>query len=205
MATWENLDNESESEKYEAEEEGKVAMRLVPTTTSDAESGIDSEDEDEVYSKLTRYELIESMKELTSHFQTRSKEINDLKEKYVNLKGQHEKTLLDLKQLEEYNESYDFIVQNYEKKLTYIFLKLNDKCNEKPLSKQEIVEDFIMTGIDRSNVASMIYGIHKNNGEGIGFTEGKPNVAYLKSCSECFKEGLKTYFVSEADKTEVVI
>jgi len=51
------------------------------------------------------------------------------------------------------------------------------------LSKQEIVlEEFIMTGIDRRKVASMIYGIHRNNGEEIDFTEGKPNEVNLKYC-----------------------
>lgn len=62
---------------------------------------------------------------------------------------QHWKTLSDMEQLEEENESYDSIFQNYEKKLKYLLQKLNDKFNEKPLSKQEIIlEDFIMTGIE---------------------------------------------------------
>jgi hypothetical protein len=62
-----------------------------------------------------------------------------------------------------------------------------------------------MTVIDRSMIASMIYGIYQNSGSGIGFTEGKPNVINPKSCFDCIKEGLKTYFVPEANKTEVVI
>jgi len=57
-----------------------------------------------------------------------------------------------------------------------------------------------MTGIDRSKIDSMIYGIYQNSGRGLGFTKGKANVVNQKSCSECFKEGLKTYFVPEADK-----
>jgi len=39
----------------------------------------------------------------------------------------------------------------------------------------------------------------------IGFAEGKPIKTNLKSCSDCIKEGLKTYFVPEADKIEEVI
>jgi hypothetical protein len=73
MATWEDLDNELESEKDEDEGEANVAMGLVATVTSDAESGTDSKDENEVYSKLTRSELIESVIKLLSHFQTRKK------------------------------------------------------------------------------------------------------------------------------------
>ena len=76
----------------------------------------------------------------------------------------------------------------------------------KPLSKHEItLEDFIISGIDRSKVVSMIYSIYKNNGKGIRFSEGKPNEVNLKSCCECIKEGLKTYFVLEVVESEIVI
>jgi len=51
----------------------------------------------------------------------------------------------------------------------------------------------------------MIYNIYKNNGKGIEFSKGKPNVISLKSCCECIKEGLKTYFVSEGVESEIVI
>jgi len=37
----------------------------------------------------------------------------------------------------------------------------------------------------------MIYSIYKNNGKGIGFSEGKPNGISLKACCEYIKEGLK--------------
>jgi len=62
-----------------------------------------------------------------------------------------------------------------------------------------------MIGIDRRKVASMIYNIYQNNGRELSFTEGKPNETNPKSCSKCIKEGLKTYFVPEAIKSEVVI
>jgi len=84
--------------------------------------------------------------------------------------------------------------------------KLQEKCNRKPLSNHEIaIEDFIMSGIEKSRVASMIYNIYKNNGEGIGFSKGKPNETNLKACCECIKEGLKTFFVPERAKFETVV
>ena len=63
MATWEDLDNESESDEKDAEDEAKIAMALVATVeneneSSDAESCAESKSETEVYSKLTRSELI---------------------------------------------------------------------------------------------------------------------------------------------------
>jgi len=51
----------------------------------------------------------------------------------------------------------------------------------------------------------MIYNIYKNNGKGIGFSEGKPNETNLKACCECMKEGLKTFFVPEGAKIETVV
>jgi len=62
-----------------------------------------------------------------------------------------------------------------------------------------------MSGIDRSRAVSIIYNIYKNNGKRIGFSEGKPNETNLKSCCECIKEGLKTFFVPEGVKIETVV
>jgi len=56
MATWEDLDNESQSDKDDVEDEANIAMGLVATIEdenelSDAESCTDSKNETEVYSK----------------------------------------------------------------------------------------------------------------------------------------------------------
>jgi len=91
-------------------------------------------------------------------------------------------------------------------KLKYLCQKLQEKCDGKSLSKHEIaLEYFIISGIDISKVTSMIYNIYKNNGKGIGISEGKPNGISLKACCECIKEGLKTYFVPEGVESEPVV
>jgi len=111
--------------------------------------------------------------------------LKDLKEKYVDLMKQQESTLLDLKASEEGLRGFDFICKTYEEKLKHLCQKLQEKCNEKSLSKHEIaLEDFITSGIDKSKVASMIYSIYRNNGKGIGFSEGKLNEISLKACCE---------------------
>jgi len=185
MATWDDLDSESESDKEDADEGAKVAVGLVATTTSEAESESDKEEENEVYSKIPIEELIESLKELLTHFEVRTNELKDLKEKYVDLMKQQESTLLDLKASEEGLRGFDFICKTYEDKLMFLCQKLQEKCNGKPLSNHEIaLEDFIMSGIDRSRVASMIYNIYKNNGKWIGFSEVKTNETNLKDCCE---------------------
>jgi hypothetical protein len=48
MATWEDLDSESGSEKEEAEDEANVAVGLVAIETSEADLHSDSEDENEI-------------------------------------------------------------------------------------------------------------------------------------------------------------
>ena len=68
-----------------------------------------------------------------------------------------------------------------------------------------MLEDFIMSGIDRSRVAFMIYNIYKNNGIGIGFLEEKSNETNLKACCEYIKEGLKTVFVPEGVNVDIVV
>jgi len=146
-------------------------VRLVATVTSEAEPESDSENENGVYSKISREELIESLKELLTHFEHRTNELIDLKEKYVVLMKQQESTLLDLKASEEELRGFDFICNTYEDRLKILCQKLQEKCDKKPVSKHEIaLEDFIMSGIDRSKVASMIYNIYKNNGKGIGYS-----------------------------------
>ena len=90
MATWEDLDSVFGSKKEEDEDEGNVVVGLVATLTSEAEPDSDSEDENEIYSKIPREELIDSLKELLTHFDLRTNELKDLKEKYVDLMKQQE-------------------------------------------------------------------------------------------------------------------
>jgi len=62
MATSEDLDSESGSEKEEAEDEANVVVGLVATLTSEAEPDYDSEDENEVYSKIPEKNLLSLLK-----------------------------------------------------------------------------------------------------------------------------------------------
>jgi len=62
MATWEDLDSESKSHKDDVDEDAKVAVGLVATVTSEAGPESNLEEENEVYSKIPREELIESLK-----------------------------------------------------------------------------------------------------------------------------------------------
>jgi len=154
METWEDLDNESESDEEDAEDEANIAMALVATVenekeSSDAESCIDSKNETEVYSKLTRSELIDSLKELLGHYENQSSELRNVKQRYIKLLRLHKSTKNELDVLQyEYNN-----------------LKIvTEKGDNKPMSEHDAaLQEFITTGIDRTKVASMIYSINQNN------------------------------------------
>jgi len=120
MATWDDLDSESEPNKDESDEGAKIAIGLVATTTSEAETESDSEDENDVYSKIPREELIESHKEILTHFELRTNESKVLIEKYVVLMKQPESTLFDLKASKEGLRGFDFICKTYEDKLKFL-------------------------------------------------------------------------------------
>jgi len=103
MTTWKDLDNESESDKEDAEDEAKIAMTLVATDeneTSDAESCTDSETETEVYSKLTRSELVDSIKELLSLYENQSSELKKVKQRYIKLVKLHDSTKNEMEVLQ---------------------------------------------------------------------------------------------------------
>ena len=165
MATWEDLDNESESDEEEAEDEAKIATALV-AESSDAESCTDSETETQVYSKLTRSELADSIKELLSLYENQSSELKKYKQRYIKLAKLHDSTKNEMGILQyEYNN-----------------LKIATKKGvNKPMSEHDAaLQEFINTEIDRTKVASMIYSINQNNKKGIGFIGGNSSGVILK-------------------------
>jgi len=130
MATWEDLDSEYGSDKEEVGDEANVAKWLVATMTLEVKPELDSEDENEVYSKIPREELIESLKELLTHFEHKTNELNDLKEKYDDLIKQRESTLLDLKASEEGLRGFDFICRIYEENSSFFVISFKISVKE---------------------------------------------------------------------------
>ena len=164
-------------------------MALVATVdneneSSDAESCADSETETEVYSKLTRSELVDSIKELLGLYENQSSELKKVKQHYIKLVKLHGSTKNELQVLQyEYNN----------------FKIVTENGVNKPMSEHDTAfQEFITTGIDRTKVASMIYSINQNNKKGIGFIGGNSSGVILKPCYGM--EELKTHFVSESEK-----
>ena len=74
--------------------------------------------------KFSKEEIIESLKELLTHFEVRTNELIDLKEKYIVLIKQQESNLLNLKASEEGLRGFDFICKTYEEKLKFLCQKI---------------------------------------------------------------------------------
>jgi len=69
-----------------------VATDENEAESSDVESCTDSETETQVYSKLTRSELVDSIKELLSLYENQSSEWKKYKKRYIKLAKLHDST-----------------------------------------------------------------------------------------------------------------
>jgi len=81
------------------------------------------------------------------------------------------------KLLEHQNKSLP--IQNENLKMRNEILEKNQLSNikkiDRPLTKfDNVLEEFIIGGIDRTNLISMIYGVSRNKREEIGFTIESP-------------------------------
>jgi len=124
------------------------------------------------------------LKELLGHYENQSSELRKVKQRYIKLLRLHDSTKNELDVLQyEYNN-----------------LKIvTEKGDNKPMSEHDAsLQEFIIIGINRTKVASMIYSLNQNNKKGIGFTGGNSGGVILKPCFD--KEELKIHFVSESEK-----
>jgi len=54
-------------------------------------------------------------------------------------------------------------------------LSQDQKRPDKPLNKHEMVlQEFVIDDVERRNLASMVHGVSRNKGEGVGFIENTP-------------------------------
>lgn len=83
---------------------------------------------------------------------------------------------------------------------------------DKPLSEHEMaLHDFIINGLERTKLASMIYGVSNIKGECMGYNErySNPKAKLFKkpsdpSFSSIAQTELKTYFVSASNKGKIL-
>ncbi|XP_050889937.1 uncharacterized protein LOC127095267 [Lathyrus oleraceus] len=153
MKTWDELDNEEDTENCEE----KVNLALMALTSSEAEPesdfGSKSEEEDKVFSKLSRFNLINFVQELMGSCQ----------EKAIHMKIQKKK-----KQYELLKDELKF-VQNKKEALEKDRIGLVKEMSNKPLDECELaLKEFLINGFNRNKIASIIYGVSISKGEGLG-------------------------------------
>jgi hypothetical protein len=187
LATWDDLDQESDSD---GEEEANLALMATASDqeNSEHEADSDSEDEDEVLAKLSRSELIDSLKDALKLLTKKAGECKVLKKAYNNLT---EKANEIIEQNESLKSRNEFMETHY---------VLDDKV---PPEHEFALQEFLINGMKRSKIASLIYHVSRNRGEGLGFSrfkdnplsskssnidKSKPKVVFVKSQSEVLNE-----------------
>jgi hypothetical protein len=157
LATWENLENDSDGDADENENLALMA-KTSEDSNSETESESDSDEEQEVYSNQTQSELIHSLKIAVKHYTHKSMQYKTLKDAYDAL---NECALV----LHEENEAFKIRICDFEQ--NYVPAK---KFND---DHEDALHEFIRCSFNRSKIASMIYNVSRNKGEGIGYSHFK--------------------------------
>lgn len=130
-------------------------------TCSEAEPDSDSGSEfkdDEVFSKLSHSNLIILIQYLISKCLEKAKHMEILKKQYDLLKE-------ELKSVQNKNE----VVERDH-------IALVKDVSDKIIDKNEIaLQEFILTGLKRTKLASMIYGVIRSRGESLGYHQNPFN------------------------------
>src|ERR1044072_4954416 len=178
MATW----DDSESEEEDSDEE-QAAVALMASAgnksevevTSEAES--DSDEEDEVLSPFSPHELKACLLEMM--------------EKYNTLLSKHKILKKDFAVTSEASKNHELSISKRDEQIlslkssnVYLINKItrlekefssggSSSNNEKKYEKS--FQYFLAKSVDRSKMASLIYGISNNNRKGLGYSEPYEN------------------------------
>ncbi|WJX28632.1 25S rRNA (cytosine(2870)-C(5))-methyltransferase [Trifolium repens] len=202
LATWEDLDKDSDSD---GDEEANLALLATTSDREDSEAGSDSEDEEEVIAKLSRTELVDSLKDALKMLTKKAGECKVLKKAYNNLT---EKMNIIVEENESLSSRNSFMETHY---------VYDDKV---PPEHEFVLQELLINGMKRSKIASLIYHVSRNRGEGLGFSRfkdnplfskpskndnSKPKAVFVKSQSEAISiPEPKKIIVSEAKKPQTL-
>lgn len=162
MATW----DDSESSESSPESEDDCAnMAFMADTDDEAESSgsRSKSDSNEVFSELTRSELVDSLTEVLETYnqlrlkykKLQSKLVSETEHLKIENSGLKEHNIKLENDLEKYHELYD----------SNKSLDIKNILNEYDYNFQK----FLTRSIDRRKMASMIYGVSRTNRRGIGY------------------------------------
>src|ERR1044072_8673265 len=182
MATW----DDSESEEGDSEEEQAATALMARTgkeieveSASEAES--DSDEEDEVLSPFSPYELKASLLEMMEKYNSLRSKHKILKKDLVETSDRFEQTISELNEKNFSLVSSHLALRSKISKLEQeVISSTSDSDNEKKYEKS--FQYFLAKNVDRSKMASLIYGVSRNNKKGLGYSEpyGKHKTLNIK-------------------------
>ena len=169
MATWDDSDtSEADSES----DDERANITLMENVSKDREAfGSDSEsDTEEVFPNFavnfTKAELAESLNEILERYQQIRAKFRDLKRNLESDSNKTESLKLENSELRDKILKLENSLQNSQK----------EPIAETPSNADEIIKEydhsfqkFLAKSIDRSRMASMIYGVSRNGRKGIGY------------------------------------
>src|ERR1044072_1744247 len=170
MATWDDSNSEEE-----VSEDEQAALALMATTngaledeqTSEAES--DSEVLNEVLSPFSPHELKASLLEMLEKYTSLKARYKALKENCAITSDEYEQTISKLKDnnlsLVCSNQALRSKISKLEEE---VISNTSDSDNEKKYEKT--FQYFLSKGVERSRMASLIYGVSRNNKNGLGYS-----------------------------------
>ena len=163
MATWD--DSESGSSESDSDEQANVAFMATTSSSSDEES-------EEVFSELSRSDLESCLSETLTSLQKLKQKVKDIKGL---LKAKSEVcSRLETTILARDDTIRSLTIERDGAKTKS--LELEETLSQAPQTSNEIIykyeeafQQFLKNGINRSIMASMIYGVGQNNKRGIGY------------------------------------
>src|ERR1044072_106045 len=211
MATWDDSDSEEESS-----EEEQAALALMATTdgasddeqTPEAESDSEEQNEvqDEVLSPFSPHELKASLLEMLEKYNSLKDRYKALKETFAITSDKYEQTISELK---ENNFSLVCSNQALRSKISKleeeVISNTSDSDNEKKYEKS--FQYFLSKGVERSKMASLIYGVSRNNKKGLGYSgpqkENEDNNKKPKPLFDHFVPSGTEVRTSDSDQAEI--
>src|ERR1044072_2320621 len=178
MATW----DDSESEEGDSDEE-RAAVALMASAgarsevlvTSEADSDSDSDVEDEVLSPFSPHELKACLLEIMEKYNSLRSKYKILKKDFMATSQASEKYKQSLVQRDEQIASLKNSNVYLINKITKLEKEFSSDGSNNEKKYEKSFQYFLAKSIDRSKMASLIYGVSNRNNKGLGYSETYEN------------------------------
>src|ERR1044072_7834903 len=174
MATWD--DSESKEEDSD-EEQASIALMAITEAGSEldppSEDESDSDEENEVFSSFTPNELKTSLLEMMEKYNHLLSKHKVLKKKFVITSEASERKEQTISELNEKNFSLTSSNLSLRSKISKLEEEITSSMSESESETkyEKSFQYFLARNIDRSKMASLIYGVSRNQNKGLGYSE----------------------------------